>query len=108
MEMSYAMTPCCVLNTVAILAMTLASPAIADTIYITPNLPGGSVQDATQPGYAIQELGGIITIYRTMPGSANLRDVTAPSYTIRRNDFDMSDPAGLNQMKRDMGLDPDD
>lgn len=90
-------------------ALALATTAAgADTAYILPNIPGTGVQDATQPGYAVQELAGSTTIYRTLPGSANLREATAPSYTIRRNDFDMNDPGGLNRMKRDMGLDSDD
>ncbi|MEW6038541.1 MAG: hypothetical protein AB1648_09870 [Pseudomonadota bacterium] len=85
-----------------------ATAAGADTTYILPNIPGTSVPAASQPGYAIEEIGGVTTIYRTLPGAGQLRDPKVPSYTIQRNDFDRNDPGGLNRLRREMGIDPED
>jgi hypothetical protein len=85
-----------------------ATAAGADTTYIVPNIPGTSIPAVLQPGYAIEEIGGITTIYRTLPGAGHLRDPKVPSYTIHRNDFDINDPGGLNRLRREMGIDLDD
>jgi hypothetical protein len=72
-----------------------ATAAGADTTYILPNIPGTSVPAASQPGYAIEEVGGVTTIYRTLPGAGHLRDPKVPSYTIRKYDYDVHDPYGV-------------
>lgn len=45
--------------------------------YITPTLPGTSIQDFSRPGY-IQEGN---SIYQTLPGTS-IRDYSAPGYRI--------------------------
>lgn len=62
--------------------LLLSTAALADTTFYQQNIPGTSLPSATKGGYAVQMLGGQTQVYTTAPGSAHLREVMAPSYTV--------------------------
>lgn len=67
----------------AILLLALNGSASAQTI-IRQNIPGLNVQDITSRAVILDNDG---QIYQSIPGMANVKDITQPAYYIQGNEI---------------------
>lgn len=66
------------------LILTLFSGSVFAQTIIRQNVPGLNVQDITARSVIVDNDG---QIYRSIPGMANVRDITQPAYYIHGNEI---------------------